>query len=211
MLALADNCRCLRELSLSYSLLSDDLLLALSSEKHVTLEHLRVDVYSAGEGDVAHRISPQCWQALIRHSPRMNLVMYFFRVPDECLLSLFSSYVPATNLYFGDYVPQSVMRKIAGHCPRLQELVVAGGHYVDSELILVATGCPHLSSVGLGDCEVSCSTLVEFVRICGSRLKELYVMEEGLVEDLNFDVARTCEIVSKILGRAWSPEFTPIW
>ncbi|KAK3920303.1 F-box/LRR-repeat protein 21 [Frankliniella fusca] len=38
VLALVDHCRCLRELSLSYTLLSDDLLNALSSERHVCLE-----------------------------------------------------------------------------------------------------------------------------------------------------------------------------
>jgi hypothetical protein len=61
IVALADHCRCLRELSLSYNLLSDNLLAALSSEEHVRLEYLRIDIY--GEKDAPFmRISPQCWR-----------------------------------------------------------------------------------------------------------------------------------------------------
>jgi hypothetical protein len=51
----------LRELSLSYNLLSDNLLMALSSEEHVRLEYLRIDIY--GEKDAAFKgISPHCWR-----------------------------------------------------------------------------------------------------------------------------------------------------
>ncbi|XP_052132195.1 F-box/LRR-repeat protein 3-like isoform X1 [Frankliniella occidentalis] len=108
VLALVDHCRCLRELSLSYTLLSDDLLNALSSERHVCLEVLRVDVYS--DTDNALRpISPASWRALVAHSPQLNLVMYLFAIQDEHFDSLFTSYIPVTHLYFGDYVPTSVL------------------------------------------------------------------------------------------------------
>nr|XP_031304939.1 F-box/LRR-repeat protein 21 isoform X3 [Camelus dromedarius] len=44
ILCVADHCQGLRELALNYYMLSDELLLALSSETHVNLEHLRIDV-----------------------------------------------------------------------------------------------------------------------------------------------------------------------
>ncbi|KAM9266083.1 F-box/LRR-repeat protein 21-like isoform 4-T11 [Cariama cristata] len=44
ILCVADQCHGLKELALNYYILSDELLLALSSEKHVDLEHLRIDV-----------------------------------------------------------------------------------------------------------------------------------------------------------------------
>ncbi|KAI7801424.1 putative F-box/LRR-repeat protein 3 [Triplophysa rosa] len=51
ILCVADQCHGLRELALNYHLLSDELLLALSSEKHVHLEHLRIDVVSENPGE----------------------------------------------------------------------------------------------------------------------------------------------------------------
>lgn len=73
ILALAYHCQCLRELSLSYSLLSDELLVALSAEKHVRLETLRVEAYP--EGKPLPRVSDGAWLALARHSPNINLVL----------------------------------------------------------------------------------------------------------------------------------------
>ncbi|AWP12206.1 putative F-box/LRR-repeat protein 21 [Scophthalmus maximus] len=46
ILCVADQCHALRELALNYHLLSDELPFALSSEKHVHLEPLRVEVAS---------------------------------------------------------------------------------------------------------------------------------------------------------------------
>lgn len=212
ILALADQCRYLRELSLSYTLLSDDLLLALSSEEHVHLEYLRIDVYT--EKDMLlQQISPCCWNALVEHSPSMNLVMYFFVIPDESFNTLFMSYIPVTNLYFGDYVPKTVLGRIGSHCPRLKELVVGanGNSFINDELLNIARNCPELSSVGLGECEVTCSAFVKFAHICGPRLKELYVMEECLVEDSQYDLPKACKHVSELIGREWAPEFMPVW
>lgn len=212
ILALADQCRYLRELSLSYTLLSDDLLLALSSEEHVHLEYLRIDVYT--EKDMLlQQISPYCWNALVGHSPSMNLVMYFFVIPDESFNTLFMSYIPVTHLYFGDNVPKTVLGRIGSHCPRLKELVVGanGNSFINDELLNIARNCPELSSVGLGECEVTCSTFVEFAHICGPRLKELYVMEECLVEDSQYDLPKACQHVSELIGREWAPEFMPVW
>ncbi|PSN30125.1 F-box/LRR-repeat protein 21 [Blattella germanica] len=212
IVALADHCRHLRELSLSYTLLSDDLLLALSSEEHVRLEYLRIDVYT--EKDMLlQEISPRCWNALIEHSPNMNLVMYFFVIPDESFDILFMSYIPVTHLYFGNYVPKRVLGRIGNHCPRLKELVVGanGNSFINDELLSIAKNCPDLSSVGLGECEVTCSAFVKFAHICGPRLKELYVMEECLVEDAQYDVMKACKRVSELIGREWTPEFMPVW
>ncbi|XP_065347553.1 F-box/LRR-repeat protein 21-like isoform X1 [Cloeon dipterum] len=212
IVALADHCRCLRELSLSYTLLSDNLLMALSSEEHVRLEYLRIDIY--GDKDAPFkRVSPHCWKALVDHSPSMNLVMYVFVLPEESLESLFTSYLPVTHLYFGDCLPKRVLARIAKHCPRLRELVVGanGSTTIDSELLGVASNCPQLTSLGLGECEVTCSAFVEFVSRCGPKLRQLSVMEECLLEDELHDINKTCKRVSEILGRDWCPEFMPIW
>jgi hypothetical protein len=108
----------------------------------------------------------------------MNLVMYVFDLPDDSLESLFTSYLPVTHLYFSDSLPKKVLARIgemrrrlrvflltdegllfAGkHCPRLRELVVgANGNSttIDTELLGVAVNCPQLTSLGLGECEVS--------------------------------------------------------
>lgn len=212
VLALVDRCRCLRELSLSYTLLSDDLLTALSSERHVSLEVLRVDVYT--DPDNALRpISPTAWRSLVAHSPQLNLVMYLFDLQDDSFDSLFTSYIPVTHLYFGDYVPQAVLSRVGAHCPRLVELVVGanGSSVLDSQLLDIASSCPQLTSLGLAECHVTCSGLVHLAEVCGPRLSQLVVMEECLVEDAANDLASTCSRLSQILGRDWSPEFVPMW
>ncbi|XP_021926216.1 F-box/LRR-repeat protein 3-like isoform X3 [Zootermopsis nevadensis] len=212
ILSLADHCCHLRELTLSYTLLSDDLLLALSSEEHVCLEYLHIDVYT--EKDMLlQQISPQCWSALVEHSPDMNLVMYFFVIPDQSFDTLFMSYTPVTHIYFGDHVPKRVLGRIGSHCPRLKELVVGanGNSFINDELLNIANNCPELSSLGLGECEVTCSAFVKFAHICGPRLKELYVTEECLVEDSQYDLTKACKQVSELIGRDWAPEYMPIW
>ena len=79
ILCVADHCQGLRELALNYYMLSDELLLALSNETHVNLEHLRIDVVSENAGQIEfHSIKRQSWDALIKHSPGVNVVMYFF-------------------------------------------------------------------------------------------------------------------------------------
>jgi hypothetical protein len=212
ILTLADHCHYLRELSLSYALLSDDLLRVLSSEEHVRLEHLRVDVYT--EGDLLlQQISPHCWNALVEHSPGMNLVMYIFVIPDESFDTLFMSYIPVTHLYFCDFVPKRVLGRIGSHCPRLKELVVGanGNSFINDELLNIAKNCPELSSLGLGECEVTCSAFVKFAHICGRRLKELCVMEECLVEDSQYDLTKACKQVSELIGWEWVPQCMPVW
>nr|XP_054484269.1 F-box/LRR-repeat protein 3 isoform X4 [Agelaius phoeniceus] len=73
ILCVADQCHGLRELALNYHLLSDELLLALSSEKHVRLEHLRIDVVSENPGQTQfHTIQKSSWDAFIKHSPKVG-------------------------------------------------------------------------------------------------------------------------------------------
>lgn len=65
ILCVADQCHGLRELALNYHLLSDELLLALSSEKHVHLEHLRIDLVSENPGQTQfHTLQRSSWEAL---------------------------------------------------------------------------------------------------------------------------------------------------
>jgi len=212
ILSLAYHCHHLRELSLSYAVLSDNLLLVLSSAAHVHLEHLHIDVYTEKDMLLQH-ISPHCWNALVEHSPGLDIVMNVFVIPDESFEMLFMSFIPVTHLYFGDFVPRRVLSRVGTHCPRLKELVVgaSGNTFIDDELLNIAKNCPELSSLGLGECEVTCSAFVNFAYICGRRLKELCVMEECLVEDSQYDLTKACKQVSELIGWEWVPECMPVW
>ncbi|XP_055726885.1 F-box/LRR-repeat protein 3 [Salvelinus fontinalis] len=212
ILCVADQCHGLRELALNYHLLSDELLLALSSEKHAHLEHLRIDVVSENSGQHFHTIKKSSWDAMLRHSPKFNLVMYFFLYEDE-FGPFFREEVPVTHLYFGRSVSKDVLGRVGLHCPRLVELVVCanGLRPLDEELIRIAKRCTQLSAIGLGECEVSCSAFVEFVKLCGRRLSQLSIMEEVLISDHKYNLDEIHWEVSKHLGRVWFPDMMPTW
>ncbi|XP_023607489.1 F-box/LRR-repeat protein 3 isoform X3 [Myotis lucifugus] len=213
ILCVADQCHGLRELALNYHLLSDELLLALSSEKHVRLEHLRIDVVSENPGQTHfHTIQKSSWDAFIRHSPKVNLVMYFFLYEEE-FDPFFRYEIPATHLYFGRSVSKDVLGRVGMTCPRLVELVVCanGLRPLDEELIQIAERCKNLSAIGLGECEVSCSAFVEFVKMCGGRLSQLSIMEEVLIPDQTYSLEQIHWEVSKHLGRVWFPDMMPTW
>nr|XP_028584181.1 F-box/LRR-repeat protein 3 isoform X2 [Podarcis muralis] len=213
ILCVADQCHGLRELALNYHLLSNELLLALSSEKHVRLEHLRIDVVSENPGQTHfHTIEKSSWDAFIKHSPKVNLVMYFFLYEEE--FDLFFRYeIPVTHLYFGRSVSKEVLGRVGMTCPRLVELVVCanGLRPLDEELICIAERCKNLSAIGLGECEVSCSAFVEFVKMCGGRLSQLSIMEEVLIPDQKYSLEQIHWEVSKHLGRVWFPDMMPTW
>nr|XP_020639174.1 F-box/LRR-repeat protein 3 isoform X2 [Pogona vitticeps] len=213
ILCVADQCHGLRELALNYHLLSDELLLALSSEKHVRLEHLRIDVVSENPGQRHfHTIEKSSWDAFIRHSPKVNLVMYFFLYEEE-FDPFFRYEIPVTHLYFGRSVSKEVLGRVGMTCPRLVELVVCanGLQPLDEELIRIAERCKNLSAIGLGECEVSCSAFVEFVKMCGGRLSQLSIMEEVLIPDQKYSLEQIHWEVSKHLGRVWFPDMMPTW
>ncbi|XP_037751373.1 F-box/LRR-repeat protein 3 isoform X1 [Chelonia mydas] len=213
ILCVADHCHGLRELALNYHLLSDELLLALSSEKHVRLEHLRIDVVSENPGQTHfHTIQKSSWDAFIKHSPKVNLVMYFFLYEEE-FDPFFRYETPVTHLYFGRSVSKDVLGRVGMTCPRLVELVVCanGLRPLDEELIRIAERCKNLSAVGLGECEVSCSAFVEFVKMCGGRLSQLSIMEEVLIPDQKYSLEQIHWEVSKHLGRVWFPDMMPTW
>ncbi|MBZ3888752.1 F-box/LRR-repeat protein 3 [Sciurus carolinensis] len=202
ILCVADQCHGLRELALNYHLLSDELLLALSSEKHVRLEHLRIDVVSENPGQTHfHTIQKSSWDAFIKHSPKVNLVMYFFLYEEE-FDPFFRYEIPATHLYFGRSVSKDVLGRVGMTCPRLVELVVCanGLRPLDEELIRIAERCKNLSAIGLGECEVSCSAFVEFVKMCGGRLSQLSIMEEVLIPDQKYSLEQIHWEVSKHLA-----------
>ncbi|KAK9962908.1 hypothetical protein ABG768_006146 [Culter alburnus] len=213
ILCVADQCHGLRELALNYHLLSDELLLALSSEKHVHLEHLRIDVVSENPGQTQfHSIKKSSWDALIRHSPQVNIVMNFF-LNEEEFEPFFREETPVTHLYFGRVVSKDMLGRIGLNCPRLVELVVCanGLEPLDEELIRIAERCGSLTAIGLGECEVTCSGLMEFVKICGGRLSQLSIMEEVLIPDNTYNIEQIHSEVSKHLGRIWFPDMMPTW
>ncbi|CAO2596260.1 F-box/LRR-repeat protein 21 [Lemmus lemmus] len=214
ILCVADHCQGLRELALNYYSLSDELLLALSSETRVNLKHLRIDVVSENPGQIQfHSIKKHSWDALMNHSPGVSVVMYFFLYGGEEFETFFQEGTPVTHVYFGRSVSRAILGRIGVHCPRLVELVVCanGLQPLDSELIGIAEHCQNLTALGLSECEVSCSAFVEFVRLCGRRLTQLSVMEEVLVPDDNYTPDEVHAEASKHLGRVWFPDVMPIW
>lgn len=213
ILCIADHCQGLRELALNYCILTDELLLALSTKTHVHLEHLRIDVVSENPGQVEfHSIKKQSWDALIKHSPGVNVVMYFF-LYEEDFETFFKEETPVTHLYFGRSVSKAVVRRIGLNCPRLIELVLSasGLQTLDNELICIGEYCKNLTAVGLSECEVSCSAFVQFVRLCGRKLTHLSVMEDVLIPDAHYSLDEVHTEVSKYLGRSWFPEVMPFW
>lgn len=213
ILCVADHCQGLRELALNYSMLSDALLLALSRETHVSLEHLRIDVVSENPGQVGfHSIEEQSWRALTRRSPGVNVVMYFFLCEEE-LATFFREDTPVTHLYFGRSVSRAVLGRIGLRCPRLIELVVCanGLQALDNELLCIGEHCHNLTALGLRECEVSCSAFIEFVRRCGRRLTQLSITEDVLTPDGDYSLDEMHTEVSKHLGRIWFPDVTPLW
>lgn len=213
VLWLTDNCRRLRELSLNYAVLTDDILRSLSSEQHVKLTHLRIDVFTDPTTKHTNKISTPSWQTLIKHSPNLNLIIYFFVVDAETYDLFFNSYNPVSHIYFCEYVPKNVLQRISRNCPRVRELVVNGtdGPTIDIELIDLGLHCDKLTSIGLSDCFITCSAFVEFVRISCKRLSELFISEDCLVQNLECDLQNVILSVSELLCMNWEPEFTPLW
>lgn len=211
ILALVNYCRYLRELSLSYSLLSDELLMALSSEEQLQLQTLRLEAHP--EAKPLPRISEKAWFTFCDRLPNVNLILLSYMTNDDDQSHLFLSYIPVTHLYLGEAPSEETVSKVSSHCPRLSELVIAAytSGPLDDTLLAVAKGCPRLSALGLGDCEVSCSSLLEFVSICAERLQILYVWETSLIEDAELDVAKLSAKISMLLGRTWVPEYIPLW
>ncbi|KAK0080156.1 hypothetical protein PV326_008316 [Microctonus aethiopoides] len=205
------RCQCLRELSLSYSLLSDNLLSAISRDDHVCLETMKIDAYS--DSMPFERISDEAWYALQSHSPDLNLILTSHLTEEDDHDALLTTSIPITHLYLGGFPSAKMVQRISENCPRLVELIVSSysPDMIDPVLISIAHKCPNLSAVGLGDCELTCSGLVEFVSICKERLRALYIWETSLVEDAKFDVTQTISKVSSLLGRTWAPEYVPPW
>ncbi|KAI9539057.1 F-box/LRR-repeat protein 3 [Dissostichus eleginoides] len=195
ILCVADQCHGLRELALNYHLLSDELLLALSSEKHVHLEHLRIDVKQLGG---------------FGHSPKVNVVMYFYLIEEE-FDAFFRDETPVTQLYFGWAVSKEMLGRVGLNCPRLVELVVCanGPKPLDEELIRIAERCKCLTAIGQGECEVTCSSFVEFVKMCGGWLTQLSIMEEVLIPNSSYNMEQIHSEVPKHLGRMWFPDMMP--
>lgn len=71
---MVNHCCRLRELSIPYSLLSDDLLAAVTMEDHVRLETMKIEAYP--DTKPLARISNEAWSTLGNHSPDLNLVLY---------------------------------------------------------------------------------------------------------------------------------------
>ncbi|KAF4015107.1 hypothetical protein G4228_005727, partial [Cervus hanglu yarkandensis] len=213
ILCVADHCQGLRELALNYYMLSDELLLALSNETHANLEHLRIDVVSENPGQIEfHSVKRQSWDALTKHSPGVNVVMYFFLYEEE-METFFKEEPPVTHLYFGRSVSKEILGRLGLNCPRLIELVVCanGLQVIDNELICIAEHCKNLTALGLSECEVSCSAFIEFVRLCRRKLTHLSIMEELLKPDDVYSLDEIHTEVSKYLGRIWFPDVMPLW
>ncbi|XP_034946625.1 F-box/LRR-repeat protein 21-like [Chelonus insularis] len=211
IVTMISQCSCLKELSLPYSSLSDDLLTVISSDNHVPLKTIKIEAYS--DSKPLPRISDEAWFTLENHSPNLNLVLNSYLSEEDDYDALLVTAVPVTHLFLNGSPPETIVRRIGENCPRLVELVVSSYNFgtIDQALISTAKGCPNLSAVGLGDCEITCSGLVEFVGLCKERLQILYIWETSLIEDTNFNISEATTQVSSLLGRKWMPESIPPW
>ncbi|XP_014212134.1 F-box/LRR-repeat protein 3-like [Copidosoma floridanum] len=150
-----NHCSSIRELSLSYSFLNDELLKALSGNDTLHLEILRVEAFP--EAKSTAKISNETWCTFTNRFPGINLILLTYMTEEEDYEDLLSVHVPFTHLYFSECVPSSAVARVGTSCPRLVELVVSayGPDTIDEVLIGAAHGCPKLSAVGLGDCEIT--------------------------------------------------------
>ncbi|XP_014227197.1 F-box/LRR-repeat protein 3-like isoform X1 [Trichogramma pretiosum] len=213
ILTLMNHCEGLRELSLSYSFLSEELLEALSSNKSslLQLDTLRVEAHP--DAKPASTVSCEAWCAFATHFSNINFILLAYLTEVKDYEALLQSYVPLTHLYFGEEAPSSAIARVGERCPRLGELVVGayGPETADCALLSIARGCPKLTALGLGDCEITCSAFVEFVAICREHLQVLYVSDTSLIEDSDYDVDKVAARVSALLGRPWQPNYVPYW
>ena len=211
---MADQCRRLHELCIDYTHLTDELLTSLSCDEHVKLQYLRINILvkdMVAADYQLHAISEETWCTLSHHSPKLNLLMHFNVLNDQNFDPFFHSHVPATHLFFGSSVSKDVLGRVGMNCPKLKELVVSanGNAPIDPELIQIANRCQNLESVGLGECQLSSEGLVKFTQICGKRLKQLFVCEDVLIPDDNYDLDGLSDKVSESIGRPWSIEYMP--
>lgn len=208
IMALVNHFRNLRDVSLSFSLISDDLLAAMSDE-HVQLETLRIEVHS--ETKSLPSVSDRAWRYFSRHSPNINLVLQFYFIEENEYKSILKPCVPVTHLFLGESTPSSIVDNVANFCPGLKEIVISqyGPHTIDETLLLIAKKCTRISAVGLGDCEMTCSALLDFITLCCERLKTFYIWETSLQEDSKLDIDTVSAKISILLGRTWHPEFVP--
>ncbi|XP_058798958.1 F-box/LRR-repeat protein 3-like [Phymastichus coffea] len=211
ILKLMNRCESIRELSLSFSLLSDELLRALSSDETLRLETMRVEAHPEAKPTV--NVSSETWSNFANHLPDLNFVLLSYLTEATDYESLLAPHVPLTHLYFGENAPSSVIATVGERCPRLIELVVGayGPETMDETLFTAARGCPKLAAVGLGDCELTCSGFIKFVSICCERLQVLCISDTSLIEDSEYDIAIVSTKVSELLGKSWEPNYVPYW
>lgn len=71
-MAFVNHCRGLRDVSLPFSMLSEDLLRAITDE-HVQLETLRIEAHP--ETKSLPSVSDESWTIFSNHLPNINLVL----------------------------------------------------------------------------------------------------------------------------------------
>ncbi|XP_053595647.1 F-box/LRR-repeat protein 21-like [Microplitis demolitor] len=201
----------LQELSLSYSVLSDDLLTRISCDDRINLKTIKIEAYP--DTKPLPRISDNTWFTLQNRSPNLNLVLTSYLSDEDDYDILLTPSMPVTHLFFSGSPSEITICRIGKNCPRLVELIVSSYNFgtIDQPLISTAKGCTKLTSISLGDCELTCSGLIEIVEICKNRLQILFIWETSLIEDTNFDVNEATLRVSSLLGRSWTPESIPPW
>ncbi|XP_051163510.1 F-box/LRR-repeat protein 3-like [Leptopilina boulardi] len=208
IMALVNHFKNLRDVSLSFSLISDNLLEAISDE-HVQLETLRIEAHS--ETKSLPFVSDKAWQYFSNHSPNINLVLQSYLTEENDYKLILKPCVPVTHLFLGDSTPSNIIDDVANFCPGLKEIVIAayGPDTIDTTLLLIAKKCTRISAIGLGDCEITCNALLEFITLCCERLKTFYIWETSIQEDSKMDIETVSAKISLLLGRTWNPESVP--
>lgn len=165
ILCVADQCHWLRELALSYYLLSDELLLALSSEKHIHLEHLRIaDTLSHHQKNQLGGFGPTLTQGQHRH--------------------VFLPYMRSLS-------PSSARRLLSPTCTLAGQLLKRCWAVLDWTALGLQPlddRCKSLTAIRVSECEVTCIGFMEFVKMCnhGGYVDPRQQQQHGA--DLQWDV-----------------------
>ena len=125
LLVLVNLCDQLRVLKISYSHLSDDLLLALSSKKLKSLDRLDIEVTFR---EASRELSSSSWHCLVKQYSELKVSFILNNLEEESILtvcqSLFPPSCPAAAVHFKGRVDKACIQLVAQNCPHLKSFIV---------------------------------------------------------------------------------------
>jgi hypothetical protein len=125
LLVLVNLCDQLRVLKISYSHLSDDFFLALSSKKLKSLDRLEI---VATFREASRDLASSSWSCLVKQYSGLKVNFILNNLEEESILtvcqSLFPPYSPAAAVHFKGRVDKACIQLVAQNCPHLKSFIV---------------------------------------------------------------------------------------